>query len=115
MRLGRLGIVHISARLHIPGRDRRGEPGRRGASEPLMVFFAPGWLVAGRKWGRRALTKAASARSLKCLSSSEGNADASGGAFFHLKKDLSTSPSIPTQFSCQSKTGRAGIARELRP
>jgi len=42
-------------------------------------FFAPGWPVAEAKWVRRALTKAVSARFLRCLSIFQGNADASGG------------------------------------
>ena len=74
-------------------------------------FFAPGWLVAGAKWVGRAVTKAASARSLKCPSSSKGIMDASGGASLRINE----SPyqlAAPVPLNCRASP-RADAPRSL--
>jgi hypothetical protein len=67
--------------------------------------------VAGGKWGRRALTNAASARSLKCPSIFKGNAVASGGASLHINE----SPyqlAAPVPLNCRASP-RADAPRSL--
>ena len=82
--------------------------GRQERKVQGFSFFAPGWLAAVAEWVRRAPTKAASARSLKC---SKRNADASGGASLRIN-ERAYQLAAPVPLNCRASP-RADAPRSL--